>query len=164
MSESFLEKAKLRPKGNFYEEFELGQVFEHHWGRTLNASDNSLFSTLTIQANPLYFNAEFAKAHGHEGVVLNPMMVFGTVFGLSVEDLSEAGGAFLGVDELSFEGDVYPEDTLTARSEVINKRESEKNPDTGIVTWHTQGFNQHGTKVIDFKRTNMVSKKGAGIL
>ena len=164
MTDTFLTKAKLRPKGHFYEEFELGQVFEHHWGRTLNESDNSLFSTLTNQANPLYFNAEFAKAHGHKGIVLNPMIVFGTVFGLSVEDLSEAGGAFLGVDDLTFEGHVYPDDTLTARSEVINKRESEKNSDVGIVTWHTQGFNQKGDRVIEFKRTNMVSKKGAGIL
>ena len=102
MSEDFKSRAKKWPKGNHYEDFELGHVYQHHWGRTLNDGDNSLFSTLTLSFNPLYFNAGYAHAHGHGGVVLNPMLVFLTVFGLSVEDLSEAGGLFLGVDDLKF--------------------------------------------------------------
>ena len=103
----FLAKAELRRKGHFFEDFEVGRVFEHHWGRTLNEGDNSLFSTLTLHFNPLYFNAEYARAHGHPGVVLNPLLVFNVVFGLSVEDLSEGGGAFLGVDELTFHQPLY---------------------------------------------------------
>jgi itaconyl-CoA hydratase len=95
MSEDFKSRAKKWPKGNHYEDFELGHIYQHHWGRTLNDGDNSLFSTLTLSFNPLYFNAGYAHAHGHGGVVLNPMLVFLTVFGLSVEDLSEAGGLFL---------------------------------------------------------------------
>ena len=78
-----------------------------------------MFTTLTQAYNPMYFNVEFARAHEHPGVVVNPMLVFGIVFGLSVEDLSEAGGPFLGVDELAFHAPVYPGDTLTARSTVV---------------------------------------------
>ena len=115
MSEDFKSRAKKWPKGNHYEDFELGHDYHHHWGRTLNDGDNSLFSTLTLSFNPLYFNAEYAAAHGHGGVVLNPMLVFLTVFGLSVEDLSEAGGLFLGVDDLKFHRTVYPGETLRAR-------------------------------------------------
>ncbi len=145
-------------KGHHFEEFSLGQEFTHHWGRTINEGDNSLFSSLTLSYNPQYFNAEFAKAHGHRAIVVNPMLVFLTVFGLSVEDLSEAGGLFLGVDDLTFALPVYPGDTLTAASTVTDMRESESRPESGIVTWHTRGHNQRGELVIDFKRTNFVSK------
>jgi len=88
------------------------------------------------------------------------MLVFLTVFGLSVEDLSEAGGLFLGVEDLTFARPVYPGDTLTAESTVLDKRDSGSRPDTGIVTWQTRGHNQQGEEVIDFKRTNFVAKRG----
>lgn len=148
-------------KGHHYEQFEVGQEFVHHWGRTINESDNSLFSSLTLSYNPAYFNAEFAKAHGHPGVQVNPMLVFLTVFGLSVEDLSEAGGLFLGVDDLTYGPAVYPGDTLTASSTVTDKRESESRPESGIVTWHTRGHNQKGEQVIEFRRTNFVARERA---
>ena len=147
------------PKGNKYEQFEIGQEFTHHWGRTINESDNSLFSSLTLSFNPSYFNREFAQAHGHPGIQVNPMLVFLTVFGLSVEDLSEAGGLFLGVDDLTFGVNVYPGDTVTARSTVTDKRESGSRPESGIVTWHTRGHNQRGEQVIEFHRTNLVAKE-----
>jgi itaconyl-CoA hydratase len=159
MSEDFKSQAKKWPKGNHYEDFELGHVYHHHWGRTLNDGDNSLFSTLTLSFNPLYFNAEYAAAHGHGSVVLNPMLVFLTVFGLSVEDLSEAGGLFLGVDDLKFHRTLYPGETLSARSTVLDKRESTSRPESGIVSWHTEGHNSRGELVIDFRRTNLVSKR-----
>jgi itaconyl-CoA hydratase len=161
MSEELRSRAKKWPKGNHYEDFVLGHVYHHHWGRTLNDGDNSLFSTLTLSFNPLYFNADYARAHGHGGVVLNPMLVFLTVFGLSVEDLSEAGGLFLGVDDLKFHRTVYPGETLSARSTVLEKRESASRPEGGIVSWHTEGYNSRGELVIDFRRTNLVTKRNA---
>jgi itaconyl-CoA hydratase len=161
MGHDFLTRAVLRPKGNCFEDFEVGRAFAHHWGRTINHGDNSLFTTLTLHFNPLYTNLEFARAHGHPDVVVNPMLVFTTVFGLSVEDLSEGGGAFLGVEELTYHAPVYPNDTLTARSTVVDRRESASNKSMGIVTWHTEGFNQRDLRVIDFKRTNLVNKRGA---
>jgi acyl dehydratase len=161
MSEEFKSRARKWPKGNHYEDFELGHVYQHHWGRTLNDGDNSLFSTLTLGFNPLYFNADYAGAHGHQSVVLNPMLIFLTVFGLSVEDLSEAGGLFLGVDQLKFHRTVYPGETLSARSTVLDKRESSSRPESGIVTWHTEGRDSRGALVIDFRRTNLVSKRNA---
>lgn len=159
MPEDVRERARPWPKGHAYEDFALGQVFAHHWGRTLNEGDNSLFSSLTLSYNPLYFNAEYAKAKGRPGAVLNPNLVFLTVFGLSVQDLSEAGGLFLGVEGLTFHQECYPGDTLTARSTVLEMRESESRPNDGIVTWHTEGFNQRGERVIDFRRTNLVAKR-----
>lgn len=143
-------------KGNQFEDFEEGQVFQHHWGRTITAADNTWFSTQTLSFNPLYFNEPYARSLGHERMVVNPLLVFNTAFGMSVEDLSEGGGLFLGVDECRFLQPVYVGDTLTASSTVISKRESKSNPTSGIVTWLTEGFNQHEDKVIQFKRTNFV--------
>jgi acyl dehydratase len=161
MTQDFMSRAVARPKGHRYEDFEIGHAFEHHWGRTLNHGDNSFFTTVTLHFNPLYTNAEFARAHGHPDVVVNPMLVFLTVFGLSVEDLSEGGGAFLGVEQLTFATPVYPGDTLTSRSTVVDRRESSSNKGMGIVTWHTEGFNQRGERVVDFKRTNLINKRNA---
>jgi len=151
----------LVPKGHAFEDFEAGQVFEHHWGRTLNEGDNSLFATVALRFLPLYFNAEYARAHGHPGVVVDPLLVLCTVIGLSVEDLSEAGGPFLGVEEVEFLRPVYPGDTLTARSVVVAKRESESRPAFGVVTWETQGRNQRGEVVVSYRRTNLVAKRRA---
>lgn len=151
----FFAKALKKPKGTAFEDFKVGQVFEHHWGRTINESDNSLFTVLTLHYNPLYTNVEYAKAHGHPNVVVNPLLVFNTVLGLTVEDLSEGGGAFLGAENLTYHAPVYPGDTLTARSTVLDYRASKSQNDRGIVTWHTEGYNQHGKLVIDYNRTNM---------
>ena len=161
MADDFRTRARLVPKGNRYEDFEPGRVFRHHWGRTITESESTLFSTLTLHFNPHYYNAAYARAHGHPGIVANPLLVFTTVFGLTVEDLSEGGGAFLGVEELTFGAPVYPGDTLTARSIVAERRESTSNKTMGIVTWHTEGFNQNGERVVEFKRTNLVNKRSA---
>ena len=148
--------AQLRRRGNRYEDFDLGRRFTHHWGRTVTAADNTLFSTLTLHYNPQYCNEAFARANGHQTTPINPLLVFNTVFGLTVEDLSEGGGPFLGVDDLSYGVVVYPGDTLFARSEVIAKRLASNRPGFGIVTWHTLGTNQQDQQVIDYKRSNLV--------
>jgi acyl dehydratase len=148
----------VRRRGNRFDAFTPGRVFEHHWGRTLTAGDNALFTTATLAFNPLYLNATHARAEGHPDVVVNPMLVLCTVVGMSVEDLSEAGGPFLGMDAVRFHRPVYPGDTLTARSRVVEARESRSHPDAGVVTWHTEGFNQRDDLVVDYRRTNLVAR------
>ncbi|SEH17831.1 Acyl dehydratase [Natronorubrum sediminis] len=152
-------KRKRVEKINYFEDFDSGQEFEHHWGRTITEGDNSLFSTLTINANPMYFNADYAEDLGHDGVVANHLLAFNIVFGMSVQDLSEAGGAFLGIDNLKFHEDVYPGDTLYADSEVVSKRESESRPHQGIVHWKTTGTRPNGDLVVEFERKNLINKR-----
>jgi itaconyl-CoA hydratase len=89
------------------------------------------------------------------------MLVFAIVFGLSVEDLSERGGAFLGVDDLSYGEPVHVGDTLTARSTVKALRESKSDSNYGIATWLTEGSNQRGEQVIVFTRSNLVPRRHA---
>ena len=159
MSEFDAAAFPLLAKGHLYEDFTVGQVLVHHWGRTVTAGDNSVFCAATCNWNPMHLNAEYARAHGHRDVVINPMLVLCTTLGLSVEDLSEAGGPFLGVEDCSFLHPVYPGDTLTAKSTVIDARVSQSRPDTGIVSWHTEGRNQDGEPVVDYRRTNLVARR-----
>lgn len=153
--------ARVMAKGRFYEEFEPGRVFTHHWGRTVHQADNVLFCTMLMYFNPLYFNAEYARQHGHPAEVVNPYLAFNIVFGLSVEDLSEAGGFFLGMKDLAFNRIVYAGDTLTARSTVVDRRESSSKPGWGIATWFTEGMNQRGELVLSYQRSNFVRKREA---
>lgn len=154
--DDFRERAVTATRGHRYEDFEEGKVFEHHWGRTITDGDNAWFSTQTLSFCPLYFNETYARAEGHPKMVVNPLLVFNTAFGMSVEDLSEGGGLFLGVEECEFLEHVYVGDTLRARSTVVGKRTSKSNRTAGIVTWLTEGFNQDDVKVVQFKRTNFV--------
>jgi len=153
------EKAVLWERGNLYEDFEVGQAFTHHWGRTITEGDTVNFSVLTMSYNPMYTNREYAKAHGHPDLVVNPLLVFNTVLGLSVEDCSEIGGPFLGVFELTYHKPVYPGDTITATTETYDKRITDSNPNNGVVSWHHKGFNQNGEMVIDFKRSNLMRRR-----
>ena len=149
----------LAPKGRQFEDFEVGAVLEHHWGRTLSEADATLFASLALRFTPLYFNREYARAHDHTDVVVDPLLALCTVVGLSVEDLSEAGGPFLGVDGVEFHRSVYPGDTLNARSTVVSLRSSEKRPQFGVVTWRTEGHNQNDELVLSYERTNLVLRK-----
>ncbi len=152
----------LIPRGTSFEDHVVGRVFEHHWGRTVHASDNIGFTTQTLAFNPVYFNREVAAAAGHADEVVNPLLVFAVVFGLSVEDLSETGGPFLGARDIRYLRHVHPGETLYASSTVLDARESASRPDTGIVTWHTVGRDTAGAPVVEFRRTNLVRKRVEG--
>lgn len=145
-------------RGTAFEDHVVGRVFDHHWGRTIHCSDNVTFSTQMLAFNPVYFNRSAAEAAGHPAEVVNPMLVFDVTFGLSVEDLSEAGGPFLGASAIEYLRDVYPGETLTASSTVVEARTSASRSDAGIVTWQTVG-RVANKPVIRFRRTNLVRRR-----
>jgi acyl dehydratase len=154
--------AVFQPRGRMFDEFEIGETIHHHWGRTVTEADAVQFSHLTLSYNPLYFNAEYARAHGHPGLVVNPHLVFNIILGLSVEDCSEGiAGPFLGVYDLTYHQPVYIGDTLTAQSVTTEKRVTDGDPNKGVITWHTEGFNQNGDRVIDFRRSNLTNLAAA---
>ena len=159
--EHVLETAVLRKRGQGFHDFEVGEVINHHWGRTITESDAIQFAHLTLAFNPLYFNREYARELGHPDIVVSPQLVFNVILGLSVEICSEGlGGPFLGVYDLVYHEPVYPGDALTAVSRTVDKRESASTEGRGIVSWHNEGFNQHGRKVIEFRRTNLAIWRG----
>ena len=157
--------AVFRPRGRTFDEFEIGETIHHHWGRTVTEADTIQFTHLTMSYNPLYSNAEYAEAHGHPGLVVNPHLVFNVILGLSVEDCSEGiAGPFLGVFDLTYHRPVYAGDTLTAQSVTTDKRVTDGDPNKGVITWHTEGFNQNGDKLIDFRRSNLSDFRAATMM
>lgn len=151
----FMKKAVLWDKGHSAEEFTVGKNIPHHWGRTINEADNSLFTTLMQMYNPLYFNERYAQDNGHKSVLVNPLLVFNMVLGMSVEDLSENRGPFVGISDCIFHKPVYAGDTLTAVSEVIATRKSDSHRSNHIVTWKTRGYNQRDELVVEYVRSNL---------
>jgi acyl dehydratase len=147
---------------NAYEDMPLGKVFNHHWGRTLHACDNIIFCSETGQYNPTYFNVEYARSLGYEDIPVHPLFVFNVVGGMTVEDLSEGGGLFLGIDNLNNLKPVYPGDTLASSSEIVERRLSKSRPGWGIITWRTRGVNQRDELVIEFDKTNLVRCRNTG--
>ncbi len=152
-----------RDRGHYFEEFKIGQVYRHHWGRTVTEAESLAFTTGTGNANPLYFNIQYAKAHGHTGLPVDPLLAWNIVFGLTVEDLSlkVAGAGNLGYPVIRFLRTVYPGDTLYAESEVLATGPWKGADDCGVVHVRTIGRNQEGDAVLEYERKILVRKRGA---
>lgn len=146
--------------GRYYEDFEVGHIYEHRPGRTITETDNTWFTLLTMNTHPMHFDAEYAK-HSEFGkcIVCSPLTV-AIMVGMSVTDVSQKAITNLGWDEIKLTHPLFAGDTLTAESEVLGKRESAKRPNAGIVSVRTDGFNQHGTLVCTFKRNMLIAKRG----
>jgi acyl dehydratase len=152
---------KIRKTGRYYEDFSVGDTYQHHWGRTLTEAECSLFTTWTMNANPLYFNRAYAQSLGHPRCPANPLLVMNVVFGMTVEDLSEQALAHLGYWNMVFHQPVYPDQTLLAESTVLDKRLSESKDDRGIVHVKTTGRTEDGEVVLTYERKILVKLKAA---
>jgi itaconyl-CoA hydratase len=146
--------------GRVYEDFEVGDVYEHPFGRTLLAADNVWFTCLTMNTNPTHFDAHYSSQTEFGKPLMNSCFTLALVTGQSVIDLTMNAVANLGWDEVRLPAPVFEGDTIYAKSEVLETRESKSRPHVGIVRVKTMGVNQHGTVVIEFKRTFMVYKRG----
>ncbi len=147
-------------KGRCYEDFDVGDVYVHSLGRTVLTTDNSWFTQLTMNTNPLHFDHQYATETEFGRPLVNSCFTLALVTGLSVPDLSQNAMANLGWDEVRLPAPVFEGDTIYAKSEVLAKRESKSRPNVGIVEVRTEGFNQDGTVVITYRRTIMVYKLG----
>jgi itaconyl-CoA hydratase len=148
-------------KGRFYEDFEVGDIYQHALGRTITESDNTWFTLLSMNPNQLHFNQEYGARTEFGRRLVNSTLTLSIVTGLSVSDVSQNVVANLGWDEVRLPNPLFIGDTLYALSRVLEKRPSKSRPHAGIVKVETQGLNQDGMVVISFKRTIMVYKKGA---
>jgi itaconyl-CoA hydratase len=146
--------------GRVFEDFAVGDVYEHPLGRTILDADNVWFSFLTMNTNPIHFDAEYAARTEFKKRLVNSCFTLSLVTGLSVTDLTVNGVANLGWDAVTLPHPVFEGDTIYSRSEVLDARESKSRPDVGIVRVKTTGVNQDATPVIEFTRTFMVWKRG----
>ena len=146
-------------RGRFFEDFEVGDIFEHPLGRTVTTTDNSWFTLLTQNTAAIHFDHYYASQTEFGKPLVDSTFTLALVTGQSVTDISQNVFANLGWDEVRLPAPVFEGDTIYSRSEVLEKRESRSRPDVGIVKVKTVGFNQEGTVVISFERTIMVYKK-----
>ncbi len=146
--------------GRVFEDFEIGDVYPHPLGRTILAADNSWFTLLTQNTNPIHFDHAYAARTEFGRPLVNSTLTLALVTGQSVTDLSQNVMANLGWDAVRLPNPVFEGDTVYSRSEVLDKRESKSRPNVGIVRVKTTGFKQDGTVVIEFERTFMVYKRG----
>src|SRR5579884_4249690 len=147
-------------RGRFYEDFEVGDVYQHPLGRTVLSVDNAWFTLLTQNTAPIHFDHHYAALTEFGKPLVDSTFTLALVTGQSVTDISQNVFANLGWDEVRLPNPVFEGDTIYSQSEVLEKRESRSRPTIGIVTVRTTGYNQHGTVVITFKRTLLVYKRG----
>ncbi len=146
--------------GRYFEDFEPGHIYEHRPNRTLTETENTWFTLLTMNQHPMHFDQEFAK-HSEFGrcIIASPFTV-AVLVGMTVSDVSQKAIANLGWKDIKLTHPLFAGDTLSAESEVLDKRESKSRPNAGIVSVRTRGFNQHGVVVCEFDRTMLIAKRG----
>jgi len=144
--------------GNYFEDFRLGQVIDHATPRTLTSGDAALYAALYGSRFAVQSANTFAIAIGYESAPVDDLLVFHTVFGKTVADISLNAVANLGYADCRFLAAVYPGDTLRATSEVIGLKENSSRK-TGIVYVRSRGWRQGGRCVLDFVRWVMVRKR-----
>lgn len=144
-------------KGKYFEELEVGMLFEHLPHRTVTESDNLAFSTMTHNPQPLHIDAEFAKTTQFGQILVNSYFTLGLVVGLSVGDttLGTTIGN-LGMDRVEFPNPVFIGDTLRVHTKIVDKRESKSKPDRGIVWFEHLGINQRDEVVCECIRKGMM--------
>ncbi len=149
--------------GRCFEDFEVGDVYEHRPGRTISEADNTWFTLLTMNTNPLHFDAAYAAKSEFGKPVVNSALTLAIVTGMSVSDVSQKVVANLGWDKIKLTAPVFAGDTIYSESQVLAKRESKSRPNQGIVTVRTVGTKADGTEFMSFERTVLVPKRGHSI-
>jgi len=145
--------------GRCYEDFEVGVVIRHPLGRTISSTDNTWFTLLTVNTNPIHFDAHYASQTEFGKPLVNSTLTLAVVTGLSVADVSQYA-VNLGWDEVRMPAPVFEGDTIYAQTEVLSRRESKSRPNMGLVEIKTTGFKQDGSVVMTFRRTILVYKRG----
>ncbi len=149
--------------GRYFEDFIVGDVYEHRPGKTVTEYDNHLFTLLTLNTHPMHFDAEFAAASEFKKNLVVSPYTLALLIGMSVTDTSQKAIANLGMDEVKFTAPVFAGDTIYGESEVLGKRESKSRPGQGIVTIRTLGKNQRGEMVCTFVRNMLIPARGHAV-
>ncbi|WP_261553974.1 MaoC family dehydratase [Frankia tisae] len=149
-------------EGRYFEDFAVGDVYDHPLGRTITATDNTWFTLLTQNTARLHFDQHYAAQTGFGRTLVNSTLTLALVTGQSVTDVSQNVMANLGWDEVRLPHPVFEGDTVYSRSIVLGLRPSKSRPDVGVVEVRTHGYNQDGDEVISFRRTLLAYRRGHG--
>jgi itaconyl-CoA hydratase len=150
-----------RQRGRFLEDFRVGDIYEHWPGRTITEADNIQFSLLTMNRHPMHCDHAFAARSEFGRPLVNSGLTLAIVLGMTVDDVSFNAIANLGWKEIKLTAPVFPGDTIYARSQVLEVRESRSRPGQGIVTTRTEGLKEDGTVFLSFERMSLIPKRNA---
>lgn len=146
--------------GRYFEEFEVGQVFDHPIRRTITEADNVLVTTLTHNPANLHLDAEYMKTTEFGKPLVNSCLTLGFMVGISVNDTTHGTTvANLGWDEVRFPKPLFCGDTIRIETEVLELRESRSRPHNGIVIFAHRAYNQHDELVGVCKRSALMLRK-----
>lgn len=152
-----MSEIRIRQRGLWFEEMEIGAIYEHRPGRTITEADNTLFTTQTMNTQALHLDAAYSATTGFGERLVNSMFTVSTLVGLSVAQLTQGTiVANLGFSEVSFPKPMLHGDTLYAETVISDKRESASRPGEGIVTFAHTGRNQHGDIVATAVRKTLI--------
>jgi acyl dehydratase len=146
--------------GKYFEEFTVGDVYKHWPGRTITEFDDTWFSLMTMNQNPLHIDEHYAQSTQHGRRLVNGIFVFALAVGMSVADVSGRCIANLEYEYIKHLSPVFHGDTIYAETEVLAKRESEGKPDRGIIHVETRARNQRDDVVLTLRRRVLVPKRG----
>jgi len=151
--------------GRFFEDFVVGDTYQHPLGRTISEADSTWFTLLTCNTNQNHFNADLAQSNPitQGRIIVNSGLTVALVLGLSVIDMSQNAVANLGWTDIKLTHPVYVGDTIYAESICTDKRESSSRPEMGIITMKTRGLNQDGDEIVSWMRSVMIPKRTSGI-
>lgn len=144
--------------GLYFEDFIVGAEIKHALSKTIFESDNNLFSLLTMNHHPLHTNKDYAEASQHGQILIVGTLVFSLVVGITVPDISGKAIANLGYENIKHLAPVFINDTIYAKTKILDKIESKSKPDRGIIYVETTGYNQKGENVISFRRKVLVKR------
>ena len=148
--------------GLYFDQFSVGQKFDHPIRRTVTEADNVFFSAITHNPAALHLDEEYAESTEFGARIVNSLFTLGLMVGISVHETTLGTTvANLGMDEVRFPKPVFHGDTLHVESEVLEMRESKSRPDQGVVVFAHHAVNQKGEIVAQCKRSALMLKKAA---
>ena len=149
--------------GLYFEELTVGRVFDHAWTRTVTEMDNVLFSSLTMNVQPLHLDAHFSSKTPYGKQLVNSIFTLGLIIGISVNDTTTGTTlGNLGMTEVRFPKPVFHGDTLKVHTTVLGARESKSRADAGIIEFSHTATNQRGELVAECKRQALMRKRPKG--
>ena len=147
--------------GRCFEDFRVGDIYEHRPGRTISEADNTWFTLMTMNTNPLHFDAAYAAKSQHGQRLVNGLLVIAIVTGMTVKDISENAIANLEYESIRHTAPSFHGDTLYAETTVIEVTPSKTKSDRGVVYVETRGLNQNGEVVLVLRRKVLVPRRPA---
>lgn len=145
--------------GRYFEEFTVGETITHATSKTIFESDNNLFSLLTMNHHPVHTNLDYATKAQHGKILAVGTLVFSLTVGITVPEISGKAVANLGYEDIKHLAPVFINDTIYAKTTILDKKESLSKFDRGIVYVETIAFNQHNVNVLSFRRKVLIKKR-----